>query len=178
MQKTARAMPMLKFKVSFGILAIGLMMASTQASAGAYQEENIKMHCAILKNGKPIKQLNCVADGFVHAGAMYGGGSGYEFKPIKGYGAIDVATGVNVVQDANGDPVWTDEGEVLFDEGYTLMNGKDAVMRYRMPKTFRLLSEKEEEQYLEGKLKIQPYTCFGYVHLRAFEFCFSKPLMG
>lgn len=146
--------------------------------AGAYQEENIKMHCVILKNNKVVKQQNCVAEsGYVHAGAAYGGGSGYAFKAIKGYGKISVDTSVALVYDEYDRPVTLADGSTKT-ESSTTLNEKDTIIRYRTPKTFKLLTEQQLTQYDEGQLKFEPYTCFVHTKNPIFEFCFSKPLMG
>lgn len=147
------------------------------AFAGAYQEENIKMHCAILKNNKVIKQQRCTAEGYVHGGAAYGGGSGYSFGLISGYGKIQVDTSASVIYDKNNNPILDKDGFAEM-ETSTTMNNKNAIIRYRMPKTFQLLTQAQEKQYNSGSLKIQPYTCFIHTQSPKFEFCFSKPLMG
>lgn len=152
------------------------VMMVGNAYASAYQEDNIKMHCAILKNGKVIKQQSCVADGYVYSSAASGSGSGYTFKSIRGYGVISVNASSEVVTDAKGEPIYNSDGTNKLVSSET-MNDKSAIMRYRMPKTFKLLTKSEEERYLNGGLKVEPYTCFIHKTQPKYEFCFSQPLM-
>jgi|GEM_PF-3122419 hypothetical protein len=69
-------------------------------------------------------------------------------------------------------------------EANTLMNKKDAIMRYRMPTTFKVLTKKQEELYYNGKLKntkgktIEPYTCLCQKNKPNFEFCFDAGFSG
>lgn len=158
-------------------LALLAFTLPVSAIAGAHSEENIKMHCVILKDGKVVKQQSCVADGYVHAGAGYGGGTGYSFKSIKGYGAISVDLSASVLTDSQGNPLEDENGDTKI-ESHTTMNDKPAKQRYRMPKTFKLLTPTQEERYYNRELKFEPYTCFIHTKAPKFEFCFSKPLMG
>lgn len=159
---------MSKKSIKLAVLVLATLTFSN-ANASAHEEKNIKMHCAILKDGKVIKQQQCIADGYVHAGAMYGGGSGYTFKPIKGYGSISVDYSYETTTDKHGNT------KTISKE---LINNKDAISRYRMPKTFKLLTPAEEKRYDNGELKEKPYTCFIQKHKPKYEFCFSEPLMG
>lgn len=138
----------------------------------AYQEDNIKMHCVIIKNGKVAHKQNCVADGYVHSAAGYGGGAGYEFRPIKGYGKIRVDSGIDYQLDARGEVI---ESSIV--ESHAI-DEKPAIIRYRTPKSFKLLTKAQEEKFANGSLKFTPYTCFIPKKNAKFEFCSSKPLMG
>lgn len=134
------------------------------------------MHCAIFKNDKLVKQQKCVADGYAHAN-MYGGGSGYAFKSIQGYGKISVGIATEFLMDKNGNHLYDADG-FNKQKSSSVMNNKDAIVRYRMPKTLKLLTDTQEQQYYNGTLKAQPYTCFIHKKKPTFEFCFSKPFMG
>ena len=164
-----------KKSIKLAVLVLATLTFSN-ANASAHEEKNIKMHCAILKDGKVIKQQQCVADGYVHAGAMYGGGSGYTFKPIKGYGSISVDLSLDALKDKHGNLIEKANGVQMVSKYF--INNKDAISRYRMPKTFKLLTPAEEKRYDNGELKEKPYTCFIQKHKPKYEFCFSEPLMG
>lgn len=65
-----------------------LMMTAAFATAqttfaGAAEIGKTKMQCVILNNGKVTKKTPCIATGYVHAGAAYGAGSGWTFRPSK-----------------------------------------------------------------------------------------------
>lgn len=147
---------------AFGVMLIAVMGVSVSHTvlAGVAEYSDVKMPCAVLKNGKVLKQQTCVADGFEHAGAGYGGGYGWDFS-IKGYGKITLDSGVSFKTDANGELVRDEHDEIIEDESWTTLNKKPADIRLRMPKTFAVLSEQQENQYYEGKLK-EPYTCWYY----------------
>lgn len=108
------------------------------------QQKLVKLKCnVILNNGKVTKKTPCIATGYVHAGAAYGAGSGWTFQTIKGYGKITVDTSIYILYDAN-DNIILDKNEEPKYEANTLMNKKDAIMRYRMPTTFKVLTKKQE----------------------------------
>lgn len=158
--------------IAFGLLALTI----GNAHASATEENNIKMHCAIFKNDKLVKQQKCVADGYVFSN-VYNTGAGYTFKPIQNYGKLEVHIANEAVVDANDNPIVDANGFMDIKTSYE-MNGKDATIRYRMAKTFKLLTKAQKQQYENGTLKTQPYTCLTYKKKPTFEFCFSKPFMG
>ncbi|MGP1607684.1 MAG: hypothetical protein ACTTGU_06025 [Moraxella sp.] len=151
--------------------------------AGAAEIGKTKMQCVILNNGKVTKKTPCIATGYVYAGAAYGAGSGWTFQTIKGYGKITVDTSIYILYDANDNIILDKSGEPKY-EANTLMNKKDAIMRYRMPTTFKVLTKKQEELYYNGKLKntkgktIEPYTCLHQKNKPNFEFCFDAGFPG
>lgn len=143
------------------LLTVGLL-ASSLSWAGAYEFENAKLHCVFLKNGKVIKQQNCTADGYEHAGAAYGGGQGYTFHLIKGYGKIRVDTGVSY-----SDTKMDKDGSPMVEEEWTDLNGKPARVSYRIPKTFKLATQKQIDNN-PNKL----YTCYTPKKNAKYEFCY------
>lgn len=166
---------MKKFKL---IALIGTFALSIgTAHAGAYEHTNVKKHCVIIKNGKVVKQQTCTADGYEHAGAGYGGGFGWNFKPIKGYGAISIEGGVSLKQDSRGNPITDREGNGIIDEEWLDLNGKPAINRYRFPKTFKAFTKADEQKWYNGTLKdakgneIDPYQCYYHKKNPKYEFC-------
>lgn len=150
-------------------LASVLAMASytpTTAFAGAATDDNVKMHCVILKNGKVVHKQNCIADGYQH-GNMYGAGEGYDFNPIKGYGKISVDSSTTVLTDKNDNPITDARGFNKMVSSDT-MNDKAAIIQYRTPKNFKLL--KNYEGGLIGGQ--EPYRCYIHKTKPKFEFCF------
>lgn len=146
----------------FGAMVVaGISMGISQmALASASEYNNVKLPCAILKDGKVLKQQTCLASGFEH-GNVYGGGYGWRFN-IQGYGRITLDGGTRFKTDANGELMADKHGEAIEDETWTMFNDKPANIRLRMPKTFAILSKQQENQYYEGKLKTEPYTCWYY----------------
>ena len=117
-----------------------LMMTAAFATAqttfaGAAGIGKTKMQ--FLNNGKVTKKTSCIATGYVHAGAAYGAGSGWTFQTIKGYGKITVDTSIYILYNANDNIILDKNGEPKY-KANTLMNKKDAIMRYRMPATFKI----------------------------------------
>lgn len=156
------------------IIATACIITST-AFAGAWEYNNEKMHCAIFKNGKLAKQQNCIADGYEHAGAVYGGGAGWEFKAIPGYGKISVDWGFQL-SETKTDP----DGGAAIEKQWLDLNEKPAVKRHRIAKSYKLLTTAQETLYEEGKLtdkhgkNINVYSCFYQKANPAFEFCFNQ----
>lgn len=150
-------------------------IATNTAFAGAAQYENEKMHCAIFKNGKLAKQQNCVADGFEHAGAGYGGGAGWNFKNIPGYGKISVETGYQLSETQT-----NPDGSSVVEKEWLLLNKKPAVQRHRIAKSYLPLTSSQEKLYYDGKLKnskgkdVQLYSCLYQKSNPNFEFCFNR----
>lgn len=145
------------------------------ALAGAADFEDVKMPCAVLKNGKVLKQQTCVADGFEH-GNVYGGGYGWRFN-VQGYGNIKLDDGVKFKTNAKGEPMTNKHNEVIEDKSWTTLNGKPANIRLRLPKSFALLNPAQEKQYYEGKISSTPYTCWYYkskVQARFDEVCYIE----
>lgn len=154
------------------VASIGLGLGQ-MALAGASEYDNVKLPCAILKDGKVLKQQICLASGFEH-GNMYGGGYGWSFS-IQGYGKIRLDAGTTFKTDANDELMVDKHGEAIEDESWTNLNGKPANIRLRMPKTFVLLNEAQENQYYEGELNIRPYTCWYFsqkTHMAFDEVCY------
>lgn len=156
------------------IIATACILTSN-AFAGAAQFENEKMHCAIFKNNKLVKQQNCIADGYQHAGAAYGAGEGWTFKNIAGYGKISVDWGFQL-SETKTDP----DGSAAIEKQWLDLNEKPAVRRHRIAKSYQLLTTAQETLYEEGKLTdkygkaINVYSCFYQKANPAFEFCFNQ----
>lgn len=158
------------------IIAAACIITST-AFAGAVQYDNEKMHCAIFKNNKLVKQQNCTADGYEHAGAAYGAGKGWTFKAIPGYGKISIDKGVQYAENQT-DP----EGYAVIEKQWLDLNEKLAVIRYRIAKSYQLLTPAQEKQYTDAGLsfltdkngkEINVYSCVYQKANPTFEFCFN-----
>lgn len=150
-------------------------IASNTTFAGAAQFDNEKMHCAIFKNGKLAKQQTCVADGYEHAGAGYGGGAGWDFRKIAGYGKISVDTGVKFAENQT-----NADGSSVVEEEWLNLNGKPAVQRHRIAKSYQILTPTQEKNYYDNGLKdkngkdIKVYSCLYQKANPNFEFCFDQ----
>lgn len=157
--------------IGVSILSVGV------AHAAAQEYINVKKHCVIIKNGKVVKQQACTADGYEHAAAGYGGGFGWDFKPIKGYGAISVEGGVSLKEDSRGNIVTDHEGNSVIDKEWLDLNNKPAISRYRFPKTFKVFTTEDEQKWYNGTLKdakgkeIDPYQCYYHKKNPQYEFC-------
>ncbi len=146
---------------NYALLATGLLLSSL-ALAGAHEFQNAKFHCVILKNGKAVKQQNCTADGYEHAGAGYGGGHGYNFRPIQGYGDISIDAGVSF-----SDSKMDKDGSPMIEKEWANLNNKPAIMRWRTPKTFKIATPQQVEND-NGTL----YTCYIHKKNAKYEFCY------
>lgn len=145
----------------YALLVAGLLVSSLTV-AGVHEFKDAKFHCVFLKKGKVVKQQNCTADGYEHAGAGYGGGRGYTFHPIKGYGEIQIDSGVafsNTKMDKDGSP--------MIEKEWNNLDGKPAIMRWRTPKTFKLATQKQIESNNDTL-----YTCYLHKKNAKYEFCY------
>lgn len=88
--------------------------------------------CYPKKWQKIVHQQKCVVEGYEY-GNVYGGGYGYTFKPIKGYGKISVDSGTNALQDDKGEVIVSKDGTVEWGETEFFIKDKDAFMRNRHP---------------------------------------------
>lgn len=158
----------------YAVATILSSVIATNAFASAAQFENRKMHCAIFKNDKLVKQQKCIADGYEHAGAGYGGGQGWNFKNIPGIGKISIDSGVRFSENKT-----NPDGSSVIEKEWLDLNDKPAVQRYRTAKNFKPLTSAQEKLYYEGKLKdskgkdIALYSCYFQKNKKDFEFCFN-----
>ena len=150
------------------LIAIIGVTLSQLALASASEYDNVKLPCAVLKNGKVLKQQTCLASGFEH-GNVYGGGYGWSFN-IKGYGNIILDSGTVFKTDANDELIVDEHGETVEDKSWMTLNDEPASIRVRMSKTFKVPTKVQESQYYEDKLNTQLYTCWYFNHKTQMKF--------
>lgn len=148
-------------------------IASNTTFADAAQFDNKKTHCAIFKNGKLAKQQTCVVDGYVQSGA-YVSSEGWDFSKIAGYGIISVDKGVNFAENQT-----NADGSLVVEKEWLDLNGKPAVQRHRIAKSYQILTPAQEKNYDDNGLKdkngkdIKVYSCLYQKANPNFEFCFD-----
>lgn len=138
---------LMKVLNAVSIMVVGVVF-SQAALAGAIEYTDVKLPCAVLKNGKVLKQRTCIAQGFEH-GNGHGGGYGWIFE-MQGYGIVKLDGGTIFKTDTTKEKSWI------------TLNGKNAKIRMRMPRTFAIFSQAQERQYQKRGIEITPYTCWYY----------------
>lgn len=149
-----------------------LSSLSTHAMAGSMELTDLETQCAIFNNNKLMTHTSCTTDA-MNSGNVWGFGTVFDFHDIPKYGKITLNMHTKSQLDADGQVIFDDNGNIIHDATEYLLNDKPAIIRYRHPKTYKLLTPAQMTAFENNTLNFTPYTCLYQKDKPQFEFCFE-----